>query len=59
MLMVKLHGALKREFDSDLAMVELFQQTTIASQAERVASAVASEHALNRAKARAVKRLDG
>ena len=59
MLMVKLHGALKREFDSDLALMELFQQTTIASQAERVSSAVASENALNRARARAVKRLHG
>ena len=59
MLMVKLHGALKREFDSDLALIELFQQTTIASQAERVSSAVVSEHALHRAKARARKRLHG
>ena len=57
MLVVKLHDTLQREFDSDLALVELFQQTTIASQAERVSSAVVSEHMLNRAKARARKRL--
>ena len=36
MLIVKLHGALKREFDSDLALIELFQQTTVALQAESV-----------------------
>ena len=48
---------LKREFDSDLALIELFQQTTIALQAERVSSAVVSEAALHRAQARARKRL--
>jgi len=57
MLVVKLHDSLKREFDSDLVLIELFQQTTIASQADRVSSAVVSEHTLNRAKARARKRL--
>ena len=30
----------KREFDSDLTLVEFFQQTTVASQAERVSSSV-------------------
>ena len=59
MLIVKLHGALQREFDSDLTLMELFQQTTVALQAERVSSAVVSEHALNRAQARAMKRLHG
>lgn len=57
MLVVKLHDTLKREFDGGLALMELFQHTTIASQAERVSSAVVSEHMLNRAKARARKRL--
>ena len=57
MLIVKLHGELKREFDSDLALIELFQQTTVALQAERVSSAVVSEAALHRAQARAKKRL--
>lgn len=57
MLVVKLHDTLKREFDSGLILMELFQHTTIASQAERVSSAVVSDHMLNRAKARARKRL--
>src|SRR5262249_12341966 len=57
MLVVKLHGALRREFGSDLALIELFQQTTVASQAERVSSAVVADDALQRAKARVRKRL--
>ena len=36
MLMVKLHAAMKREFECDLTLTELFQQTTIAAQAARV-----------------------
>ena len=59
MLIVKLHGALKREFNSDLTLVELFQQTTVATQAERLSAAVMSEFALDRAQARARKRLHG
>ena len=59
MLIVKLHGALQREFESDLTLIELFQQTTVASQAERVSSAVVSELALHRAQVRARKRLHG
>ena len=57
MLIVKLHGALQREFGSDLTLIELFQQTTVALQAERVSSTVVSELALHRAQARARKRL--
>jgi len=57
MLVVKLHGALRREFGSDLTLVELFQQTTVALQAERVSSAVVADDALQRAKARVRKRL--
>ena len=36
MLVVKLHAALKREFDSDLTLTELFQHTTVAAQAARL-----------------------
>ena len=59
MLIVKLHGALKREFNSNLTLIELFQQTTVALQAKRVSTAVASELVLDRAQARARKRLHG
>jgi amino acid adenylation domain-containing protein len=36
MLMVKLHVAMKREFECDVSLTELFQQTTVAAQAARV-----------------------
>ena len=59
MLIVKLHGALNREFGSGLALAELFQQTTVAAQADRVSSAVVSDGALRRAQARARKQIHG
>jgi amino acid adenylation domain-containing protein len=59
LLLVKLQGALKREFSCDIALVELFQRTTIASQAERMSSNTAGSDALKRARARAVKQANG
>ena len=59
LLLVKLHGALQREFSRDVALVELFQRTTIASQAERMSSNTTGSDALKRAQARAVKQANG
>jgi amino acid adenylation domain-containing protein len=36
LLLVKLHAGLKREFSVDLPLVELFQWTTVAAQADRI-----------------------
>ncbi len=36
LLLVKLHAALKQEFAVDLPLVELFQRTTVAAQADRL-----------------------
>jgi amino acid adenylation domain-containing protein len=59
LLLVKLHGALGREFGRDIALVELFQRTTVAAQAERMSSDAVVSDALGRAKARAVRQLHG
>jgi amino acid adenylation domain-containing protein len=59
MLAVKLHAALKREFESGMTLTELFQHTTVAAQAARVTLPVDGNVALRRAEARARKRLHG
>jgi amino acid adenylation domain-containing protein len=59
LLLVKLHAALKREFESDLALVELFQWTTVAAQAARLSTSTPSDGALRRAQARAARLSDG
>jgi acyl-coenzyme A synthetase/AMP-(fatty) acid ligase len=59
LLLVKLHAALKREFESDLALVELFQWTTVAAQAARLSAAAPADGALLRARARAASVKDG
>ena len=43
LLLVKLHAALKREFNAAFALVELFQRTTVAGQADRLAAAAAAQ----------------
>ena len=43
LLLVKLHAALNRAFNGDLTIVELFQRTTVAAQADRLASAGLTE----------------
>lgn len=58
MLVVKLHAALKREFESDLTLTELFQHTTVAAQAARVTLTADDNAALRRAEVRARKRLN-
>ena len=57
MLIVRLHSALNREFNSGLALAELFQQTTVAAQADRVSSTAVSNVALLRAQTRARKQI--
>jgi amino acid adenylation domain-containing protein len=59
MLAVKLHAALKREFESGMTLTELFQHTTVAAQAARMTLPVDGNVALRRAEARARKRLHG
>lgn len=55
LLLVKLQSALQREFGGELALVELFQRTTIAAQAERFDAPQATDAALRRAQARAAR----
>jgi len=59
LLLVKLQAALAREFGRDIAVVELFQRTTVASQAERMSANTGSSDALKRAQARAMKQANG
>ena len=55
MLVVRLHIALQREFGSDLTLIELFQHTTVAKQADRVSAAPVADVVMQRAHARARK----
>ena len=55
LLLVKLHVALKREFTTDVALVELFQHTTVHAQAARMARQRSAEGALARANQRAMR----
>jgi amino acid adenylation domain-containing protein len=59
MLVVRLHAALQQEFETDMALAELFQRTTVAAQAERVSEAGRGDTALRRAEARVRRRLHG
>lgn len=57
LLLVKLQSALEREFGCELQLVELFQRTTVAAQAERLERPSTSDGALKRAQARAMKQV--
>ena len=59
MMVVKLHDALNREFGSELTLTDLFQQTTVAMQANRLSSVASSDAVLRRAQARARSQLHG
>jgi amino acid adenylation domain-containing protein len=59
LLLVKLHAGLKHEFAADFPLIELFQRTTVASQAERLASISRSGDALAGARARAERQFHG
>ncbi|MBI4997176.1 MAG: hypothetical protein HZC22_09825 [Rhodocyclales bacterium] len=59
LLLVKLQSALRREFGRELPLVELFQRTTVAAQAEGLSAPSGSDAALRRAQARAAKQVLG
>jgi acyl carrier protein len=59
LLLTKLHARLTREFDTDMTLVELFQRTTVALQAERLASGSSSDSVLKQAQARAMRQVHG
>lgn len=59
LLLVKLQSALRREFGRELPLVELFQRTTVAAQAEGLAAPLRPDAALKRAQARAAKQVLG
>jgi amino acid adenylation domain-containing protein len=59
LLLAKLHASLKREFGVDLALIELFQKTTVAAQADRVSSGASADSVFKRAQARAVRQARG
>jgi acyl carrier protein len=55
LLLVRLQSALKREFGRDLPLVELFQRTTVSTQAEWLSAPGMGSDAMKRAQARAAK----
>jgi acyl carrier protein len=59
LLLVKLRAALGREFGREISLVELFQRTTVASQAERLSKDAVVSDAVGRAQARAARQIHG
>jgi acyl carrier protein len=59
LLLVKLHAGLKQAFATDFPLIELFQRTTVSSQAERLSSNPQSDEALMRARTRAERQFHG
>jgi amino acid adenylation domain-containing protein len=59
LLLVRLHAELKKEFASDMPLVELFQWTTVYSQADRMSSVSVPGDVLTQARNRAEKQLYG
>jgi amino acid adenylation domain-containing protein len=59
LLLVKLHARLKQVFAADFPLIELFQRTTVSSQAERLSSVSQPDEALMRARARAGRQFHG
>jgi len=59
LLLARLHAGLQREFGGNVSLVELFQNTTIAAQADRLSSAATADNILERAKARAARQIHG
>jgi hypothetical protein len=59
LLLTKLHARLKREFNTDMNLVELFQRTTVAHQAERLVPGSSSDAVLKEAQARATRQVHG
>ena len=60
LLLVRLHANLKREFETPIELVELFQWTTVASQAGRLTTAAppTQNNALQRAQVRAARQVN-
>jgi hypothetical protein len=56
---VRLQAAMQREFGQEFPLVELFQRTTVAAQAERMSTPAGASGALERARARAAKQIQG
>jgi amino acid adenylation domain-containing protein len=52
LLVVKVHAALRREFGVELTVVDLFQRTTIAAQADLLSDTTTRDAGLHRAQAR-------
>jgi amino acid adenylation domain-containing protein len=59
LLLVRLQAAMQREFGQEFPLVELFQRTTVAAQAERMSTPVGASGALERARARAARQIQG
>ncbi|WP_439608604.1 amino acid adenylation domain-containing protein [Hydrogenophaga sp.] len=59
LLLVRLQAAMQREFGQEFPLVELFQRTTVAAQAERMSTPAGASGALERARARAAKQIQG
>ena len=59
LLLVKLHVQLKREFEAEFPLVELFQRTTIAAQGNLFSSDKSADAVLKRARARAMRQAHG
>ena len=55
LLVVKVHAALKREFGRELTVLDLFQRSTVASQADLLGDTSSSDAGLRRAQARAAR----
>jgi amino acid adenylation domain-containing protein len=58
LLVIKVHTLLRREFGVELTVVDLFQRTTVAGQAELVAPSGDVDARLSRARARAAKQAE-
>jgi amino acid adenylation domain-containing protein len=59
LLLMKLHVQLKREFETQFPLVELFQRTTVAAQAGLFSAAKSADVVMKRARARAMRQVDG
>jgi amino acid adenylation domain-containing protein len=59
LLLVRLHAALRRKFGRELPLLELFRRTTVAAQAEGLIAPSGASTALQRARERATRQIQG
>ena len=59
LLLIRLRAALKRQLGKEFSLIEMFQRTTVAAQAEPISSAPGSGEAVQRARARAERQIHG